>query len=467
MADALFDRVQNPAYRNTVFFSMLMKEYVDKVISYLKVGIWKTSEKDVSPVLFVLISILRRLILAVRFFTTRRVTDMAASLTYSTLLAIVPILAVVFAIARGFGFSKYIEVWFRDALSSQPLAADAIIGFVNSYLIHTQGGVFLGLGLLFMLFTVLNLTSNIEKAFNTIWQIDSSRSFFRTVTDYLTMFFLVPIVIVMTSGLSILITTFANDSDLFLLGPAMHLGLTVMPYVFMSAVFVCLYMFMPNTKVNFMSALVPGILAGIAMQVLQFVYINSQIFLSSYNAIYGSFAALPLFMLWVQISWTICLFGAELCYTNQNMESFDVLEQNSSLSYRYRIMLNALLLGKICKRFDEGKTAYTALELKLETGVPVRIIHQLLSDMQRAKLITSSMHGEKADEPRFQPAISLSHLTIGFMVDRLEALGSWNLEVDVQKYLGSPEWRHFLSIRKEYLNNLRDIHLKDLLSNNI
>ena len=265
---------------------------------------------------FLLLEVLKKLLLAIRFFTTKRVMQKASALTYSMLLAIVPIMAVVFAIARGFGYSKYIEVWFRSAFESQPQAADIIIGFVNSYLVHTQSGVFLGVGLVFMLYTVLMLVSNVEDAFNEIWQVKKPRSIFRTFTDYLAMFFLFPIIIVLTSGISIFMATVADGMpDFLLLGPFVRLLIDMSPYVLMSGMFIALYIFMPNTKVRLKSVLVPGVLAGIAMQGLQIFYIHSQMFLSSYNAIYGSFAALPLFMLWVQISWTICLFGAQLTYT--------------------------------------------------------------------------------------------------------------------------------------------------------
>ena len=269
--------------------------------------------------------IYRKLYLTVRFFTTKRVMTQAAALTYSTLLAIVPILAVVFAIARGFGYNKYIEIWFRDALSTQPQAADAIVGFVNSYLIHTKSGIFLGVGLIFMLYTVLMLVNNIEETFNQIWQVSNSRPIIRSFTNYLAMFFLFPIIIVVSMGLSIFMETMASTMDGFvLLGPAIHHLLDLSPYILLSLLFIVLYVYMPNTEVSFSSAIVPGILAGIAMQVLQIVYIHSQIWVTGYNAIYGSFAALPLFMLWVQISWTICLFGAQLTYTNQNLKTFGI-----------------------------------------------------------------------------------------------------------------------------------------------
>ena len=264
--------------------------------------------------------IYRKLYLTIRFFTEKRVMTQASALSYSTLLAIVPILAVVFAIARGFGYHKYIELWFRESLSTQPQVADIIVGFVNSYLVHTQSGIFLGVGLVFMLYSVLMLISNIEDTFNQIWQLSSTRPIIRSITNYLAICFLFPIIIVVSTGLSIFMETVADTMDGFrILGPAIRRMLSLAPCVLMSLMFIILYVYMPNTKVRFSSAIVPGILAGIAMQVLQLAYIHSQIWVTGYNAIYGSFAALPLFMLWIQISWTICLFGAQLTFTNENM----------------------------------------------------------------------------------------------------------------------------------------------------
>ncbi len=269
--------------------------------------------------------IYRTLLLTIRFFTTKRVLTQASALTYSTLLAIVPILAVIFAIARGFGFNKYIEIWFRDALSSQPQVADILTDFVNSYLIHTQSGIFLGVGLLFMLYTVLMLVNNVEETFNQIWQVNNSRPLIRSLTNYLAMFFVFPIIIIVSMGLSIFMATVARHMEgLLILGPAVRSLLDFSPYLLLSLLFIVLYVYMPNTEVKFKSALVPGVLAGVAMQLLQLFYIHSQIWVTGYNAIYGSFAALPLFMLWLQISWTICLFGAQLTYTNQNLDRIGI-----------------------------------------------------------------------------------------------------------------------------------------------
>lgn len=126
-----------------------MKKLINNILSFFTVTIWRVKRQDVSPLKYFCYEIIKKLFLAIESATTKRMTDSASALTYSTLLAIVPILAVVFAIARGFGYNKYIESWFRDVLSSQPQAAEVIIGFVNSYLVHTKSGIFLGIGLLF------------------------------------------------------------------------------------------------------------------------------------------------------------------------------------------------------------------------------------------------------------------------------------------------------------------------------
>ena len=414
---------------------------IQQLIHFFKTGIWQITRGDVSPLRYLMVNVMKKILLAVRFFTAKRVLTKASALTYSTLLAIVPILAVVFAIARGFGYSKYIEVWFRDALSSQPQTADIIIGFVNSYLVHTKSGIFLGIGLLFMLYTVLMLVSNIEEAFNEVWQVKKSRSVFRTFTDYLAMFFVFPILIVISSGISIFLATVADSMpDFLMLGSAVRTLIDLTPYVLMSLLFIALYIFMPNTKVKLSSVIVPGILAGIAMQGLQFVYIHSQIFLSSYNAIYGSFAALPLFMLWMQISWTICLFGAELCYTNQNLDYYDYDANAGEISHRYRLMLCALLMSRICKRFAEGRKPYSVLELRKETNIPIRFVNDLLYELIDANLLIEVTSDEKGEESRF---------------------GRWKIDLDVSRLL-SQKWGKAIVARSNYLKTMRNIFLQEL-----
>ena len=430
---------------------------------FLKVDIWRVQRDEVSAVRFFFYKLLKMLLLTVEWFLDKKMFVAAASLTYSTLLAIVPIIAVVFAIARGFGYNIYIEQWFRDSLSSQPQAAEIIISFVNSYLIHTKSGVFLGIGLLFMLWTVIMLIDNIEQVFNDIWQVNKPRSIYRTITDYTSMFFLAPIGIVVSSGLTLAVTSFAgnNLSETYVLGPLLRFLIDLTPFLLMSAVFVFLYVFMPNTKVNFSSAIVPGILAGCAMQGLQFAYIHSQIWVTGYNAIYGSFAALPLFLLWLQISWIICLFGANLCYTNQNLEDFAFRTNTSDLSHRYKLMLSLLLASRICKRFEEGERPYTALELKLQTGIPIRMVHDLLNELVELNVISEVNTGDKGDDTYYQPAISLDKLSVRMVVDRIEAKGKWKLDLDMHQFEGEA-WSKTFSLRAEFLKKSGEVLVKDL-----
>ena len=439
-----------------------MIKRIMQIINFLKVGIWHVKRKDVSTFLYFFYGVIKKVILAVERATTKRMVNSASALTYSTLLAIVPIMAVVFAIARGFGYNKYIEDWFRETLSSQPQAAEIIIGFVNSYLVHTKSGIFLGIGLIFMLWTVIMLINNIEQTFNYIWQVKKPRSIFRTITDYMAMFLLMPIIIVITSGFSIFVATLSDNIEGYaLIAPVIRFFIALMPYIFMSAVFVALYLFMPNTKVKFSCALVPGILAGVAMQGLQLFYIHSQIWVSSYNAIYGSFAALPLFMLWVQISWTICLFGAELCYTNQNLDYYDYNAKTSDVSHRYRILLCAMIMSCICKRFDKGGRPYSAHELREETSIPIRIVNDLLYALINARMLIEITSDEKGEQARYIPAENVDKLSVGVMIDRLESAGKWKLELNLSGHCGKA-WTQAMELRRIYLRESRKILLKDM-----
>ncbi|MDD7246879.1 MAG: YhjD/YihY/BrkB family envelope integrity protein [Prevotellaceae bacterium] len=353
----------------------------------------------------------------------KRVIDTASNLTYSSLLAIVPIMAVVFAIARGFGYSILIEKWFTTTMASQPEVAEILITFVNSYLKHTQKGVFLGIGLVFMLWTVLMLISNIEKAFNDIWQVKRQRSIFRTVTDYIALLFLIPVVIVISSGLSIWVTALNHQlHDVVVIGPAMALIIELSPYVLLSTAFTALYTFMPNTKVRLRSAIVPGIIAGVSMQLFQLVYINSQIWISNYNAIYGSFAVLPFFLLWMQTSWIICLVGAEISFCRQNAEDFYSFKPQEP-SFNSRLKMSWRIMELVGERFSAGEAALTALEIKKRIGIPMRSVNTLLYDLQRIHFVAEMVHDEKGDTAQYLPAEDMKNLTKEVLEERLANLG--------------------------------------------
>ena len=396
-------------------------------------------------------------------FTTKRVINAASTLTYSTLLAIVPVVAVIFAIARGFGYNRYIETWFRSTLDSQPQVAEVIIGFVNSYLVHTKSGIVFGVGLMFMLWTVIMLTRNIEQVFNDIWGVYHQRSIMRTFTDYLAMFFILPILIIVISGIMLFMTSISSVvNETYMIGPVLKFLIDALPSVMLAGIISILYVFMPNTHVRWRNVILPAIFAALLMQMLQQFYIHSQLWVSSYNAIYGSFAALPLFMLWLQFSWTIILVGAELTYTKQNLEYFSHGISKTELSHRHRLMLCCMIAGRICKRFKEGGRPYNLMELKQMTSLPTRIITDLIYDMQNAGILVELNPDGKDNESEWIPSESVENITIGFLISHLESLHNWTLDSTICRLMDSKKWRKALLIRHNYLKAQRDIKLYEL-----
>lgn len=396
-------------------------------------------------------------------FTTKRVINAASTLTYSTLLAIVPVVAVIFAIARGFGYNRYIETWFRSTLDSQPQVAEVIIGFVNSYLVHTKSGIVFGVGLMFMLWTVIMLTHNIEQVFNDIWGVYHQRSIMRTFTDYLAMFFILPILIIVISGIMLFMTSISSVvNETYMIGPFLKFLIDALPSVMLAGIISILYVFMPNTHVSWRNVILPAIFAALLMQMLQQFYIHSQLWVSSYNAIYGSFAALPLFMLWLQFSWTIILVGAELTYTKQNLEYFSHGISKTELSHRHRLMLCCMIAGRICKRFKEGGRPYNLMELKQMTSLPTRIITDLIYDMQNAGILVELNPDGKDNESEWIPSESVENITVGFLISHLESLHNWTLDSTICRLMDSKKWRKALLIRHNYLKAQRDIKLYEL-----
>ena len=300
---------------------MNIRERINRITIFLTDEIWRTTDDELGRLQRTWYVILKVMVLTIRRFSRDNVTSKASALTYSTIMAVVPVFAVVFAIGRGFGYNKMLEMQIRKYFGNSDSTIDLLIDFVNSYLEHTRNGMFLGFGIILLLWTVLNLTNNIEHMFNNIWQVNKERSMFRTFTDYCSLLLLMPLLVIVMGGLSIFATTVMKTlPDFLLLGPVLRFTFEAMPFLLSGTIVSVLYMFMPNTKVKFRYAVIPGFLAGTGLQILQYIYIDSQIWVSSYNAIYGSFAAIPLFMLMAQFSWTICLFGAEMNYAAQNLQ---------------------------------------------------------------------------------------------------------------------------------------------------
>lgn len=434
-----------------------------RIKHFLHIGIWRPGGAGMSRARRILLAALRRVYLAVRFFIERGHVDYATQLAFSTILAIVPIFAVIIAVARGFGLSAYMEQWLHGLLASQPQVADTISQLVDAYLAHARTGLFIGIGLVFMLYSVLSLIYNVEQVFDSIWQVKEKRSAARIITNYTALLFLVPICLIVMSGLAILgYNTVSLLQAYPFLGTLSTVVINVAPLVMMSIIFTALFVMMPNAKVRLRYALLPGVLAAATMLAFQYLYIHCQVLLTGYNAIYGSLAALPLFMLWMLISWYITLFFAELCYTNQNMEYFAYLITSRDLSQETRMEISAALLSRICRRFVQpGQKPYSAIELKQKTGLPIRVVSELLYDLCAARLLTE--HTDKqTEEVCYLPAFDVSSMTMGRMVQMLDAHSADHHKEHIIKpaqLMDEATRKRILHIRKTYLEALDSIAL--------
>lgn len=434
---------------------------LNQIKTFLLEDIWRVTDDEVSKKKGMLYNAIKIATLSVKEFTERRVVNKASALTYSTLLAIIPILALLFAIARGFGFSNLLEDQFRNGLGGQAQTAETILSFIDSYLSHAKSGIFIGVGLIMLFYTVLLLTHNMERTFNSIWQVKKPRSLYRKMTDYFSMMLLLPLLIMLSSGISIFMSTFLkNMEEFFLLAPVIKFLVRLTPFVLTWGMFTALYIFMPNTKVKLKFAIVPGILAGSAFQAFQYLYIGSQIWVSRYNAIYGSFAAIPMFLLWTQISWSICLYGAQLCYVAQNLRNFSFSKETENISRRYHDFLCILIMSLICKRFQTEEPPYTAESLSDEHKIPIRLTTTILYELQDLHMIYETPVEGEDEEMAYLPCVDINQMNVAMLLSRLDKEGSEAFKIDRSQYTNT--WDALAKARESYYKETSSILLKDL-----
>lgn len=439
-----------------------MNQRIAKLWKFLTYDIWRITEDEVTRTKFSVYNIIKTIYLCINRFTKDRIVNKASALTYSTLLAIVPILAILFAIARGFGFDNLMENQIVSGFGGPTAATEVILQFVNSYLSQTKSGIFIGVGLVMLLWSVLNLINNMEITFNRIWQVKKARSMYRKVTDYFSMLLLIPILLVVSGGLTIFMSTMLkNVADFALLAPLSKFLLQLIPFALTWFMFTGLYVFMPNTNVKLKHALISGILAGTAHQAFQILYISSQLWVSRYNAIYGSFAALPLFLLWLQISWTICLFGAELTYAGQNIQNFSFDKDARNISQRYRDFISILIMSLIAKRFGKGAPPYTAEEISEECQIPIRLTNETLYELQEINMLHEVVTDQKSEDIAYQPSIDINKLNVALLLDKLDIHGSEDFKIDKDNEF-SGQWKALLDAREEYYKSASRVLLKDL-----
>lgn len=382
---------------------------------------WNVAYDPQRPIKSFLIKTFRIILSSVRGFNRDECSLRASALTFYTMLSIVPVLAVAFGIAKGFGLEAFLERQLMAQFYEQKEFVNKAIEFSYSLLKSTQGGVIAGIGVIVLLYTVLQVLSNIEDSFNAIWKVHQPRPLIRKITDYLAMMLLSPFFFVASSSLFVYAASHlaeAFQGNIFgkVLTPFVDMSFHIFPFLLTWFLFSFLYVFMPNTTVDLKSGFIAGLFAGAAYQIVQWIYIQFQIGVASYGAIYGSFAAIPLFLAWLYVSWLIILMGAEVAYHHQN----DIRTRISSQGERCRApkqVIGALITWACVQNFTDGNHLLQINDLANLAGINITTAQEIIDELIEKGLLAEVISGSEKDHG-YQPA--KERITLKNVIDALD-----------------------------------------------
>lgn len=420
--------------RKSVFLKQLFRVFALKPFAYIRSvldrgkdfwrycshGVWNDTRQSVR------VNLIKTLNLSVKSFFNGDIQSRACAMTYRTMLAVVPALALVMAIGRGFGLQDVIQEELAHNISGNNSYLDGILSYVNSYLEQSANqGLFLGIGIVLLLWTLISLLSSVESTFNGIWGVKEGRSIWRKTTDYLAIFLILPVLMICGSGLSALLTSMAekvlpdqwvSTTVSFLL----DFGALLMTWLFFTGV----YLLIPNTKVKVKNALVAGIIAGTAFLILQWLFISGQIYVSKYNAIYGSFAFIPLLLIWMQFCWVITLSGAIICYASQNIFRFNFSKEIAGISINYRTKILLAIMAVVVKRFEQQQTPPDDESISSEYDLPSSLTSKTINFLIDTGLITRVVVDARQEKFGLMPSIDPKVITVGEVLRRVRHHGS-------------------------------------------
>lgn len=428
---------------------------------FVKYDLWRTTQNELHSGKRIGYNILKTIILVVRGFVSKDLNTRANALTYSLLFAIVPIIAMILAVAKGFGMADMIHDQLNHTFLGETHMINTIMGFVERYLETAQGGAFLGIGLLILIWAVYSFFRGVESSFNDVWNVQESRSILRQLTTYIAILFLIPVLIIVTSGMTIFIHTTLGDTA-FLGHLSTHHGDAIMrttQFVMAWLFFTWMYKAIPNTKVHLIAAIIPGILMGSLFQLLQMLSVYVIMFLGRTSLVYGAFASLPILLTWLQWTCLLIFIGAQMSFAIQNRELFDYERDLETMSRRYKDFITLYLLSVIIHRFESDEDPLTAAELAAKDHLPLRLVNQLLSRMIEVKLIRE-VYIEGNEEKTYQPAMDTHLITVGMVTDRIEQQGTEEFlraaTPDMQAF-----WEHFIQLKQEH-NTTNSILINEL-----
>jgi membrane protein len=396
-------------------------------IKRLNDAIWRTPLSELSRGKTFVFKQLRIIVLAARGFYNDKVQLRASALTFYSLLSIIPIAAIIFAIAKGFNVDNNIKIIIHEKFLSQQTNFDWLLTEAEAAIEKTSGGYMAGIGILILFWSVMSLLSNIESSFNHIWQIRISRQWHRKFTDYLTIMLIAPVFIILSISITLFITInlpdyMVNAPILDFFKPVITFLVKFAPYLLSWVGLTILFIVMPNAKVKFVPALISGIIAGTLLQIIQWLYIDLQFGISKLGAIYGSFAAVPLFIIWLQSSWIVVLLGAEISFANQNLSRYEMESEALNISNYQKRALVLMILHMIIRNFSMGEKPISASYIAANLKIPVRLARDILQDLSSANIV-SIIHEHEEKERLYQPAIDINRLTVSFVFSRLDKKG--------------------------------------------
>ncbi len=395
---------------------------------YCSEGVWQDKRNTLK------VNTVKTLNLTVRSFMSSDLQSSACALTYRTLLAIVPALALLFAIGRGFGFQDLLQTQLYQAFPSQHKALEMAFSFVDSCLAQASEGIFVGIGIIFLLWTLISLLDSVETSFNNIWGVRIDRPIARKVTDYLAICIILPILMICSGGLRIFMSTTIRTLLPFdFIGPVVGDILDIVSVLFGCLFFAGAYMLIPNTKVKFKNAILTGVIAGIAFQILQWLFLTGQLYVAKYNAIYGSFSFLPLMLIWMQLSWLITLTGALICCSAQNIYMFTYEKQTNNISNAYRNKVCIAILTIIVKRFKNEEKPLNIAELSNIFTIPPKLTGMLVNFLLDCNLIQRIAPPDGADpvpDAPLAPTTGPERYTLGHVYKVMSNRGDSNFLTD-------------------------------------
>lgn len=433
-----------------------------QVKQFLEVDLWKVKLSALNSQRRFAYRNLRIFIISLVEFDRNSISEKASSLTYFSLLSIVPLLSIAFGISKGFGLEKYLERELNHLFSGQEEILEMSLEFTKRMLNTVNGGVVIGLSLVFILYAVLRLLYSVEWTFNEIWHT-KSRSWQRKVSDYLAMVLLAPLLLILSGSVTVYITSevksLAEMEVLGLIRPFILFILKLIPYGIICLLLTLVYIILPNIKVKFIPAAVSGILTGILFQLTQLAWINGQSYLSNYSVVYGTLVILPLFMIYLQISWTLVLFGAEYAYARQHVDTWKYKYERMKMSSNHKKKLVLLIFYHMIENFkSEDEKPLSVSEISTLVDVPFRFIREICLELEQCELISQV---QDEDSIRYQPALDINQIDMHLVMTKLDANGYEGFKLNEDQKLDEIE-DLMDSLDNTIKNSKANLYLKDL-----